>query len=66
MKWLVLMNNLRLIIQPLICFNWLKRWLEVSPITLLQVGFEQLISKMNQFVCPLIHQLSLQLIFSPA
>jgi SRSO17 transposase len=64
--WKNLLNNLRLIIQPLICFNWLKRWLEVFPIALLQGGFEQLMSKMNQFVCPLIHQLNLQLIFSSA
>lgn len=62
--WKNLLNNLRLIIQPLICFNWLKRWLEVFPIALLQAGFEQLMSKMNQFVCPLIHRLNLQLMFS--
>jgi SRSO17 transposase len=62
--WKNLLNNLRLIIQPLICFNWLKRWLEVFSIAALQAGFEQLMSKMNQFVCPLIHRLNLQLIFS--
>jgi SRSO17 transposase len=48
--WKSLLNNLRLIIQPLICFNWLKRWLEVFPITGLQTGFEQLTDKMNEFV----------------
>jgi len=36
--WNSLLNNLRLIIQPLICFNWLKRWLEVFPIVPLQIG----------------------------
>lgn len=27
--WKNLLNNVRLIIQPLICFNWLNRWLDV-------------------------------------
>lgn len=64
--WKHVLNNLRLIIQPLICFNWLKRWLEVFPIASLQVGFEQLTRKMNAFICPLVHELNLQLIFSSA
>ena len=64
--WKSLLNNLRLIIQPLVCFNWLKRWLEVFPITSLQFGFERLISKMNRFVCPVVHQLNCQFIFSSA
>lgn len=64
--WKNLLNNLRLIIQPLICFNWLKRWLEVFPIASLQGGFEQLTQKMNGFICPLVHELNLQLIFSSA
>ncbi len=64
--WKNLLNNLRLIIQPLICFNWLKRWLEVFPIASLEAGFERLTQHMNQFVCPLVHQLNLQLIFSSA
>ncbi len=64
--WKILLNNLRLIIQPLVCFNWLKRWLEVFSITSLQFGFERLVSKMNRFVCPVVHQLNLQLIFSSA
>jgi hypothetical protein len=42
-----LLNNLRLVIQPLICFNWLKRWLEVFSIAALQLGFEQLTQKMG-------------------
>ena len=62
--WRNLLNNLRLIIQPLICFNWLKRWLQVFPIASLERGFEQLTDQMNQFVCPIVHQLNLQLIFS--
>lgn len=64
--WKHLLNNLRLIIQPLICFNWLKRWLEVFPIAPLEAGFKQLMHKMNQFVCPLVHWLNLQLLFSSA
>lgn len=64
--WKHLLNNLRLIIQPLICFNWLKRWLAVFPIPPLQLGFEQLMHKMNQFICPLVHRLNLQSIFSSA
>ncbi len=64
--WKNLLNNLRLIIQPLICFNWLKHWLEVFSITSLQIGFEQLTHKMNQFVCPRVHQLNLQRMFSSA
>lgn len=64
--WKNLLNNLRLIIQPLICFNWLKRWLEVFPLVPLQTGFEQLTHKMNGFICPLVHRLNLQLIFSSA
>ncbi len=64
--WKNLLNNLRLIIQPLICFNWLKRWLEVFPNPSLEGGFEQLTHQMNQFICPLVHRLNLQLIFSSA
>jgi hypothetical protein len=62
--WKNLLNNLRLIIQPLICFNWLQRWLDVFPIASLAVGFELLTDQMNHFICPIVHQLNLQLIFS--
>jgi SRSO17 transposase len=64
--WKNLLNNLRLVIQPLICCNWLKRWLEVFPIASLEAGFEQLTAKMNDFICPRVHQLNLQRIFSSA
>ena len=64
--WKNLLNNLRLIIQPLICFNWLQRWLAVFPIASLEAGFEQLTHKMNDFICPQVHQLNLQSIFSSA
>ena len=55
--WKNLLNNLRLIIQPLICFNWLKPWLTVMPIPSMRTGFEQLISLMNQYFCPCIRHL---------
>lgn len=65
--WKNLLNNLRLIIQPLICFNWLKQWLEVFAIPQLAFGFAQLIEQMNQFVCPIVRHLNLsRLIFSSA
>jgi SRSO17 transposase len=64
--WKNLLNNLRLIIQPLICCNWLKPWLKVFPIDSLQLGFEQLTHQMNAFICPLVHELNKQLIFSSA
>lgn len=64
--WKNVLNNLRLVIQPFICFNWLKRWLEVFPVTSLEAGFEQLMHQMHQFVCPLVPWLNRQLIFSSA
>jgi len=64
--WKNLLNNLRLVIQPLICFNWLKRWLPVFPITALQIGLEPLTHRVNTFICPLVHQFNLQYIFSSA
>ena len=47
--WKNLLNNLRLIIQPLIYFNLMKRWLKVFPIPQLSLGFSRLISLMNRF-----------------
>ncbi|WP_088889568.1 IS701 family transposase [Leptolyngbya ohadii] len=65
--WKNLLNNLRLIIQPLICYNWLKRWLEVFIIPHLSIGFARLIEQMNQFVCPAVRWLNLdRLLFSSA
>ncbi|MGR3279993.1 IS701 family transposase [Acaryochloris marina NIES-2412] len=55
--WKNLLNNVRLIIQPLISWNLLKRWLEVFPISALRKGFEQLTSKMETFCCPLVRKL---------
>jgi SRSO17 transposase len=64
--WKNLLNNLRLIIQPLICSNWLKPWLEVFPDIALQPEFEKLIHKMNQFICPVVHEMDGQPLFSSA
>lgn len=64
--WKNLLNNLRLIIQPLICFNGLKRWLEVFPIASLHLGFAQLTHRTNSFICLLVHQLHRQHLFSSA
>lgn len=64
--WKHLLNNLRLIIQPLICFNWLRRWLDVFPNTMLETGFDQLIDQMDQFFCPLVRKLNRQAAFSSA
>ena len=47
--WKNLLNNLRLIMQPFICFNLIKTWLKVFPIPQLKNGFSQLISLMNRF-----------------
>jgi len=47
--WKNLRNNLRLIVQPFIYFNLMKRWLEVFPIPQLSLGFSRLISLMNRF-----------------
>jgi len=48
--WKNLLNNLRLIVQPLIYFNLMQRWLKVFPIPQLSLGFSRLISLMNRFV----------------
>lgn len=55
--WKNLLNNLRLIIQPLMSWNLLKRWLEVFPISALRKGFKQLTSRMEAFCCPLVRKL---------
>lgn len=64
--WKNLLNNLRLIIQPLICFNWLKQWLKVFPNPQLKTGFTSLTERMNQFYCPLVQRLQSRQPFSSA
>jgi SRSO17 transposase len=46
--WKNLLNNLRLVIQPLIFFNLLKPWLRVFPVSHLSIGFLTLIALMNR------------------
>lgn len=58
--WNNLLNNLRLIIASWISFNRLKRWLEVFEIPALAQGFPQLIEQMQQFYCPVVHDLLLR------
>lgn len=64
--WKHLLNNLRLIIQPWICFNWLQQWLKVFPNPQLTTGFELLTERMNQFYCPLVQRLQSRQLFSSA
>jgi SRSO17 transposase len=45
--WKNILNNLRLIVQPIILFNLIKPWLKVFSIPQLQSGFSRLISIMN-------------------
>ena len=55
--WKNLLNNLRLIIQPLICWNRLKPWTQVFPNKALRRGFQSLIQKMQKWYCPRIRKL---------
>ena len=47
--WKSSLNNLRLIIQPLIFFNLLQPWLSVFPNQYIQLGLSELINIMNRF-----------------
>jgi SRSO17 transposase len=47
--WKNLLNNLRLILEPFVCYNRIKTWLKVFPIPQLERGLLQLISLMNVF-----------------
>jgi SRSO17 transposase len=65
--WKNLLNNLRLIIQPLICRNYLQHWAHIFQLPKLIQAFEPLIAAMNQFFCPVIHDRILhQICFSSA
>jgi SRSO17 transposase len=52
--WKNLLNNLRLISQPFICFNLILPWLKVFPIPQLSLGFPRLIALMNFFSNPIL------------
>ena len=47
--WKNLLNNLRLVIQPLVIFNLLKSWLNIFPVPQLHTGLNRLIAFMNRF-----------------
>ena len=47
--WKHTLNNLRLIVQPLLLFWLIHPWLDVFPNSHLLLGFNHLISTMNQF-----------------
>jgi len=47
--WKNTLNNLRLIVQPLFLFWLISPWLDIFPNSDLLVGFNHLISAMNQF-----------------
>jgi SRSO17 transposase len=49
--WKNWLNNLRLILQPFISFNWIFKWLKVFPIPQLSLGFSILIAQMNKVDC---------------
>ncbi|KAM3096831.1 hypothetical protein ACKFKF_21730 [Phormidesmis sp. 146-12] len=48
-SWTSRLHNLRLIIEPFICFYLLKSWLFVFEIPFLEQGFAHLIAILNQF-----------------
>ncbi len=65
--WKNLLNNLRLILQPLICRNYLQHWVRVFQLPKLMQAFEPLLEAMNQFFCPVIHnRIQPQSLFSSA
>ena len=47
--WKSSLNNLRLIIQPLIFFCLIQPWFDLFPSQHLQLGFSKLINIMNRF-----------------
>lgn len=47
--WKSTLNNLRLIIQPYVFFNFLKPWLTILNLPSLEDGFLSLLNMMNQF-----------------
>ena len=47
--WKNILNNLRLVVQPLLLFWLVSPWLDIFPNSNLLLGFNYLISRMNQF-----------------
>lgn len=48
-NWKQALNNLRLVIQPLVILNLLEPWLNIFPIPRLLAGLECLVAQMNRF-----------------
>jgi hypothetical protein len=49
------LNNLRLMLQPLISFNLIQQWLKVFPIPQLSTGLARLRALMNFYPNPFSH-----------
>lgn len=49
-SWTSRLHNLRLIVQPYVCFWWLKAWLSIFELPELEAGFSRLIVVLNQFI----------------
>jgi hypothetical protein len=65
--WKNLLNNLRLVIQPFICFNLIQPCLKVFPFPSLSLAFSRLIALMNHFPSAVpISQLKPTFLFSSA
>jgi hypothetical protein len=47
--WTSRLNNLRLMVQPYVCFCGLKAWLSIFELPELELGFARLIAWLNQF-----------------
>ncbi len=47
--WKNVLNNLRLIVQPLLLFWLIYPWIDILPNSQLLLGFNHLIAAMNQF-----------------
>jgi SRSO17 transposase len=54
--WRNLLNNLRLIIQPFIQRNYLRPWAMLFKLPQLLTALDTLVTQMNQFFCPVIHE----------
>ena len=48
--WKNVLNNLRLVVQPLLSFWLVYPWLDIFPNSKLLLGFNHLIRAMNQFL----------------
>ena len=65
--WKSSLNNLRLIIQPLIFYHLIIPWLSVFPNQYLQLGLSKLINIMNRFrASPFSQSQSVEFLFSIA